>query len=346
HSGANHEVPRSPLAAIAPPAVPPTLCDRHRRRWLLGNVAGGIAAKKATINARPVNVIRATSSNVYPEVVGFGTVTAKRVWTATAQVGGQVVAAHPRLRSGRIVQAGEVLLQIDRRDYELRVGQRSAELAQAKSQVEQIKLAMQSDQASLKIQQELLDVREEDLSRLRQLRQRSAASQTELDAARSSLLQQQQAVQTLLNSLRTAPAKIASAEAALRLAESKVAEAERDLERTTIAAPFHGVLSGVSTEKEQYVAPNQSLFSVMDIAAVEIEAHFSIAQLRRVNARDTDIDERDDARSMAVPLDAGNSMAQIDVSKESQPDWMTGQLSAVVTLQSGDVSMDFTATPI
>ncbi len=299
---------------------------------------------ETTQETKPVHVVRAAFTDVYPAVVGFGTAKAKRTWTATAEVSGQVIATHPYLRSGRIVEAGETLLQIDRADYELRVDQRTAELSQAKAQLEQLKLNVQSDEASLEIQQDLLAVQQDDLVRLEQLSQRSVASQSEFDSAKSAFLQQQQAVQNLLNSLRSYPAQIKSAEAGVRLADLRVAEARRDLERTTIVAPFRGVLADVSIEQDQYVALNQSLFDVLDISTMEVEAHFSIAQLNRV------IDHRFEFQPVSESEPRYGSSKLSSSMKRRYADATAGglsdRMSTRVTLRSGDVCMSFPATPI
>ncbi|MEM9588173.1 MAG: HlyD family efflux transporter periplasmic adaptor subunit, partial [Planctomycetota bacterium] len=288
-----------------------------------------------------LNVLRVAQTPTYPEVVGFGTVKALRQWSATAEVRGRVVVIHPNLRSGNVVEAGEVLVKIDPADYELRVNQRAAELAQAKAQRGQLQLDVTSDEKSLEIQTQLLDVRERDVERLRELRTRSAASQSEFDQAIATYYQQSQTVQNLRNALATYPTQIASAEAVVAVAESKLREAERELDRTTIVAPFRGVLSEVSLEPRQYVATSEVLFQVLDIGAVEIEAQFSIAQLGRVASgseasRTSGLGEIQDGGSMADQYP--------DLSKENES--LLERLQAEIAVRSGDVVMRYAAEPI
>ncbi|MEL6108333.1 MAG: HlyD family efflux transporter periplasmic adaptor subunit [Planctomycetota bacterium] len=331
-------------------AVPPILIG-------VGVVAALASSRKelprleATRVATPVEVVAVATHMVFPEILGFGTASARRTWTATAEVAGKVVATHPTLRSGRRVEAGATLLQIDREDYQLRVDQRVAELEQAQSQLAERELAVESDQASLAIQQQLLKVLENDVSRLGQLRERSAASPSELDSKMSAMLQQKQGVQNLLNTLRTSPSQIAAAEASVRLASLRVAEAKRELAKTTILAPFGGVLSDVSIEPSQYVGPNQALFEILDTDALEVEGQFSIEQLDRVvRPREVETSPTDFVQPngrIQDPAQSGQDesagLASYDLREE--PVGLSRSLTADVTIRSGGVQMNFVAKP-
>ncbi len=232
--------------------------------------------------AAPVRVMLAKESPIAPVAIGYGTARPSRIWSAVAEVGGRVQQTHPHLRSGIEVDRGETLLVIDEVDYRLREQQRSAELSQASAQLEQLLLSEQSDQTSLVIQKELLEVRKSDANRLMKLSGTSAASISEADAAHAVFLQQKQAVQTLENTIRLYPAQIKAAQATVQLAQARLSEATRDVERTKIVAPFAGVLSRVTLEPDQYVAPSERMFELHDLQSVEIESQFSLEQLSRL----------------------------------------------------------------
>ncbi|MHC4794416.1 MAG: efflux RND transporter periplasmic adaptor subunit, partial [Planctomycetota bacterium] len=65
------------------------------------------------------------------EIVTYGTIEPNRTLTLQTQVGGLVVGLNDALQPGGIVKAGERLLEIDPRDYELTVRQREADVANA-----------------------------------------------------------------------------------------------------------------------------------------------------------------------------------------------------------------------
>ncbi|MEM8736627.1 MAG: efflux RND transporter periplasmic adaptor subunit [Planctomycetota bacterium] len=294
--------------------------------------------------ALPIQVAQVYRSDAYPKIVGYGTARAVRTWTATAEVGGQVELIHPDLRSGNAVRKGEVLLKIDPLDYQMRAEQRRSELIQAQSQLDQMRLALEADTASLEIQQRLLTVRKRDVERLESLKSSLASSESERDATIATMLQQAQTVQNLESSLATYPAQIQSAEASVAAAESRLREAERSVARTTIVAPFDGVLSSVTLERKQYVAPNQQLFQLVDLSAVEIEAQFSLSQLGRVLRRSGSTGStelQNEFRSTPPSFEQRPKSPSRNLSPQRET--LVNGLSASVAVRSGDVTFEHTA---
>ncbi|MEM6473382.1 MAG: efflux RND transporter periplasmic adaptor subunit [Planctomycetota bacterium] len=346
------------------------LNGRLSRRWLfLPPVMIGIGVVAALASSRrgldrvqieeeatPVYVIRAAKVSMSPEVIGYGTVAPRRRWTAVAEVGGRVSATADRLRSGIIVRDGQRLVEIERDDYQLRLQQRQADIDQAKAQLAELQLNEAADEASLEIQRDLLKVRQTELSRLRDLRGRSAASDTELDAARAADLQQQQKVQDLVNSIETYQTKVDSAKASLAMAESKRREAERDLDRTTINAPFDGVLADVELESGQYVAPGQSLFEIIDDSRVEISAQFSVDQLQQLMLQATSSGQSKQPGSAGQESSSGQrepSSESLSIPAESMATRFVGSgsdllpsVEAEVIIQSGDLKQVYRGRPL
>ncbi|MFN3189986.1 MAG: efflux RND transporter periplasmic adaptor subunit [Aureliella sp.] len=313
----------------------------------IGVVAVLASAKKdlpradVTQSALPIQVARVYRSDAYPKIVGYGTARAVRTWTATAEVGGQIDAIHPELRSGNAVRKGDVLLEIDPVDYQMRAEQRRAELTQAQSQLDQMRLAFEADTASLEIQRRLLSVRKRDVERLESLKSSLASSESERDATIATMLQQAQTVQNLESSLATYPAQIQSAEASVAAAKSRLREAERSVARTAIVAPFDGVLSSVTLEPQQYVAPNQQLFKLVDLSAVEIEAQFSLSQLGRILRRNTEGHTSEVTREYRTKTASSDRLLELPSRKQSS---MHGSnlvegLNAAVAVRSGDVAL-------
>lgn len=329
------------------------------RRWLilppilLGvAIVAALAASRKELNrievsesALPVDIITVASVPMHPQVVAYGSAEPNRRWMAVAEVGGRVDATRANLESGVPVHKGELLLSIDRADYQLRLEQREADLRQAKSQLVQLKLNKESDTASLTIQRDLLSVRSSEVTRLQTLQDRSAASKSELDAARAAMLQQKQSVQTLLNSLSTYDAQIETAEAAIALSESRAKEAQRDVDRTQIFCPFNGLLFGVDLEQGQYVAPGQTLFEVIDTSWVEVEAQVAMAEwsrmLRLMKECTPPTTLASTEAAMLTTPRGGNGYEST-----ANPDPSLLGLTALLTIRNGEQHQHFIGTPI
>ena len=102
-------------------------------RWLIfPPVVLGIAAVVYAVNqrvtlesaeieetSRTLRVITVPEWELTPRVLGYGTAQPVKVWEAVAEVQGDVIEVHPELRTGALIDAGTILLQIDRTEYEL-----------------------------------------------------------------------------------------------------------------------------------------------------------------------------------------------------------------------------------
>lgn len=217
---------------------------------------------------RTVRVIDAPQLDLVPTAEGYGPVRPARVWTAVAQVSGRVVEIHPRLRDGEILPAGTELARIDPVDYELALAQAAAELAE-------LEVQEQNARASLVIEERNLALARQDLERKRKLVRQGTTSQSVADEAERSMLNTRTAVQNMRNTLALVPTQ-------RRLLEAKAARAERDLQRTTIRAPFNMRVANLKIEADQFVSMGQTLFEGDAVERVEIQAQVAMSSLRRL----------------------------------------------------------------
>ena len=217
---------------------------------------------------RSVRVIEAPLLELIPKAEGYGPVRPARVWTAVAQVAGQVLEIHPKLRDGEILPEETLLVRIEPADYELALREAQAELAE-------LEVQERNAQASLAIEERNLKLASQDLERKRKLMHKGTASQSSVDEAERVMLTTRAAVQTLRNTL----ALVLPQRSVL---EAKSARARRDLERTEIRAPFTLRVAHLDIEADQYVGVGQSLFEGDDVERVEVQAQFALSTLRRL----------------------------------------------------------------
>ena len=217
---------------------------------------------------RSVRVIEAPLLELIPKAEGYGPVRPARVWTAVAQVAGQVLEIHPKLRDGEILPEETLLVRIEPADYELALREAQAELAE-------LEVQERNAQASLAIEERNLKLAGQDLERKRKLMQKGTASQSSVDEAERVMLTTRTAVQTLRNTLALVPPQRS-------VLDAKSARAQRDLERTEIRAPFTLRVAHLDIEADQYVGVGQSLFEGDDVERVEVEAQFALSTLRRL----------------------------------------------------------------
>ena len=224
----------------------------RRTGWLLAAIiligAGGLAALLVSLrpeperNPPPSQVPFAITTPVEAgegaiPVFGAGTVRPRAEIDIAAEVSGKVVWVDSALQSGGHVRQGQVLFRIDDVDY--------------RSEVEK-------SRANVALQRvELLKVREEaDVARTQyeQFKKRQADGGTPSEASPLALWQPQ----------------LEAAEASLARDGATLAEAELNLARTAVTAPFAGVVRTESVDLGQFVAAGQGVGRLYASDAVEV----------------------------------------------------------------------------
>ena len=205
-----------------------------------------------------------------PRIPLFGQAVAGRSVDLRPLVAGRVAAVGPDFREGGYVAEGDLLVAIDRFDFETALALRTAELAEARAGLSEVEadLASARDQLGEDARQLALLRREAD--RRRQLRERGAISQKSLDDAELALSRQQQASSQRRNAVARFTARTERQQAAIRRAEAALARAERDLAETRLTAPFAGWLVDIGVEVGKQVGTAERAARLVDAARLEI----------------------------------------------------------------------------
>ncbi len=211
-------------------------------------IAGGVLIARALILSRaepeklprdpkrtPVEVVTLAAGDYTPLIRAYGIVEARGELVLRPTVGGPVVAVHPNLIGGGRIAAGEVLLEIDRRDYELEVATTEASLvaAQAELEIERGNAAVAA--AEWKLLEGSLDVSEEG------------------------------------KSLALREPYVKRREADVATAEARLANAELALERTRIVAPFDALVLSESVEVGTQIGVGSEVARLADLSEFLIE---------------------------------------------------------------------------
>lgn len=255
--------------------------SRLKILWVIPPVVIGVlvlmfmnAGKKEPVQvhneeaSRVVRTIRVPRVDLVPVAEGYGVVQPAKVWTAVAQVTGRVIEMHPRLRNGEIISAGTRLFRIDPVDYELA-------LAQLKATLAEIEVQQSNAEDLLEIERRNLELAKREADRLNELAEKGTTSGSEADAAERVMLTSRTSVQNLQNSLALLPTQ-------RKVIETKLAQAERDLENTAITAPFNLRVANLSMETDQFVTTGKALFEGDGVDRSEVVAQVAISSLRRL----------------------------------------------------------------
>lgn len=273
---------------------------------------------------RNLRVIEAPLVDLVPSATGYGVAEPGQVWEAVAEVKGTVVALHPRLDSGEMIEAGSVLAEIDPTEYKLAIARLKAGIEETRAKISELNEEEENTERLLAIEKRSLELARKSLERKRGLLKQGAISSDEVDREERNFLQQQQKVRQLENTFSLIPAQRKTLNAALDVNQANLEQARIDLTKTTIKAPFACRLSDVKLETGQFVGTSQSLFKAHGTGTTEVEARFRAEQLRNL------LGEK--ARSRFQPGIGDKTFKQL-----------FRDVGAVVSLQNGDWSADWDA---
>lgn len=224
--------------------------------------------------ATKVRIIKPLYEPVSPKALGYGTTKPTRSWEAVAEVSGRIIWVSQRLKTGTIIPKGTELLKIDASEYKLA-------LAQINAQINTSSVRTSTTNRSLSVEQRTqLSLRKEVL-RQKKLNTKGMLPSSTLESAERNLIKSDATVQTLRNSLA-----IIEAEKQSLIIQRQ--NAELDLARTTIKAPFDVRIVSINVQEARFASKGLLLFSADSTDKTEIEAHFPLGQLRPLIANDID----------------------------------------------------------
>ncbi|WP_333913630.1 efflux RND transporter periplasmic adaptor subunit [Vibrio coralliirubri] len=244
------------------------------------NLKPDLPTKPAGDRARLVDTVSLEQQLIAPLAVGFGKVVPKVEWKAIAEVTGQIVYRHPDLEKGQVIPAGTVVLKVDPLDYELKLIQAEADLKSSQTSLAKLNQEEDNLNQTLKIEKNRLVISNKELQRKQDLRKKGLTSQSDVDLQQQSALSQQKLVLDIANQIALMPDEKRVAEAVIKVNVSKVKEAQRSLDKTTITLPRAMRIAQVDIEQNQVVNLQQEMFIAHGINVMEVEAQLSIHDMQ------------------------------------------------------------------
>ncbi|MFT5033900.1 MAG: RND family efflux transporter MFP subunit, partial [Bacteroidia bacterium] len=191
---------------------------------------------KIEIVAKPllIDVAEVVKQNLPISISSQGIVSPRTQTTLIAEVSGRVVQVSPQFKSGGFFTAGEILLQIDDRDYKAELKRTESAVASARSN-----LALEKGRAQVAYSDWLKY-------------SKGVTRNAEADA------------------LAKRKPQLTEVQAQLDSAEADLARARDNLDRTTIRLPYTGMVRSKDADIGQYVSVGTQLGTAFAIDRVEV----------------------------------------------------------------------------
>lgn len=208
-----------------------------------------------------------------------GVVVPFRQVDVATEVSGRVAFRAEEFRIGRAVKKGDLMLTIDKRDYQLEVARLREELKQADVMLDELKLEIANLDNQVALAQQQLEIDQRELERNENLGSSGALSQSEVDKVRRAELATRNSHQTLLdqrNLLNQRRTRLASAKA---LVQANLDKAELALDRTEIRSPMDGVVVSENVEQDGYVQMGSTVMTLQDTSCLDVTCKLHMRQM-------------------------------------------------------------------
>ncbi|MBW2642996.1 MAG: efflux RND transporter periplasmic adaptor subunit [Deltaproteobacteria bacterium] len=187
-----------------------------------------------------VEALQVEQEDVSVFITGYGEVKVLNVVPIAPEVSGKIVKIHPRLEAGEMIPKGEILFEIDPRDY----------VILCKTSRDRLRILKRSQELAKKEYERILVLFEKN----------GVVSQASVETAEKAML--------------------SAADLTSRIAQI-LEQAETDLARCKVRAPFNARIKSVSLEKSQYVAPGQNVVTLADDSVLEIQVPLDSRDARK-----------------------------------------------------------------
>jgi len=211
--------------------------------------------------------------------------------TIRAQVQGYLVKQN--YKEGDFVRKGQVLFEIDPREYQAVLDEKKAVLSQSKGAVDQKKAALEQAKAEVSVKDALWTTAKANLARVKPLAEQNAVSKKDLDDAVGSEQSTRSAVEAAKAAVDSAEANIVAAEAQVLGSQADVEKAQLNLSFAKITSPIDGIAGIAKAQIGNLVGPGsiQELTTVSDVNPIKCyislsEQEYMKAQARRVKQQE------------------------------------------------------------
>lgn len=208
-----------------------------------------------------------------------------RIHTIAPKVPGTVIDVN--VHDNQFVRAGDILLKLDPKDYELRVNQAQADLNSEKQRLFDYEAGIKVAAANLEVQQVSFQQADRDKKRADVLFQKNAIPQEQYEKFTTSFDMSAANVKAAKEQLEKAKSQKALQEEVIKQKEAALNIAELNLSYTTIYAPVNGQVTKKTVQIGNQLQPSQPLMAVVDINDIWLVANLKETELKKVKPGQT-----------------------------------------------------------
>ena len=227
-----------------------------------------------------IEVIEARRQTLSPSITLYGRIESPEALKAAAPGGGVVERVF--VRDGDRVGKGQMLVKLDRRDFEAALLQAQADLRDIENQIAELRIRHRSNLSRLETERQLMALAAAEVDRLETLKQRQLSAETQLSSAHSELGRRELEVMSRQLEVDSFDAKLQILQARHDRGKAQLSQARLAMDRSSVTAPFDAIVSEVAVSAGDRVLLGQLLVSLFPVAGLEIRAHLPTSYIASV----------------------------------------------------------------
>lgn len=205
-----------------------------------------------------------------PQLELYGSVESPHTATITSIIDADVKSLE--VNEGQNVNSGQLLILLDDTDARLSLEDRKSYVAELEALITSEKNRYKNDRASLKLEKSLVKLAEKKLAREEKTSKSNLTSQSSFDTQKQALHSQKLALNSRQLNVTDHPARLAQLQARLSRNRALAEQAEIDLARATVIAPFDGIILKTEVSPGERVRPGEVLLEMYATDHIELRA--------------------------------------------------------------------------
>ena len=218
--------------------------------------------------AWPVSTLAIEPARLRPSFSAHGRIEASHLARLRTDLSAQVLDVH--VKAGEWVPEGALLVSLDDRESKLALAQHQATVSELAAVIRSIELEAEQIEATTDHYASMQKIAQQKLERHQNLMSERLISQALLDEITAQANQVQIQYRTHLRELEDFPNRLAAANAKLSRARALLADAQLDVEKSRILAPFSGPVLDVHVAAGDRSGMGSPLLEIADAASFEL----------------------------------------------------------------------------
>lgn len=229
--------------------------------------------KKPEETSLPVKVITAKRGDLIIKLKSPGEAVTNRMITMKSEVAGVIKSLN--VEEGQHVKKGDLLVELDEREYKLELERYQADRLSKLSELMLEKQFGEFEESSVKPENKIIQDAKEKYEESRKIYLKGIISEEEFDKAFREY-------EMALIESGERKEEIRSAAKGLTQAEIGVKTARMKLEKAKIRAPFSGIICDIQVSPQEHVTASRDLFTLVNISQIQVHAKVLESEIGKI----------------------------------------------------------------